>query len=696
MGLVPSIIVGALLTVGLASQKVYSQTDGLQRGCFAMPYSRYESEDGKRGGTAVLHASPQFKQSDIASEASNQQYVGLPSNGAYVSWPVTTTGDGITLRFTMPDSPDGAGLTGALNVYVNGAKVQTVVLSSYHAYQYFVMYDSDPKNVAPGSGARTFMRFDEVHFRLASKLNPGDTLKIQKDNGDAIEYGVDFIEMEDVPAPLPKPAGYLSVTDYGAVADDGKDDSAAFSSCIAAANAQRTGVYIPAGTFDINSCLKLNAANIGIQGAGIWYSTIYFSKNDYFSGGILSGNGTTNVDISNLYIGTANNLRWVNGVYRVYKCFMGVYGHGSKIHDIWEEHFECGLWIGGYDEQPLVVTDTLVVSKCRIRNNYADGCNFSQGTSNSILEQCSIRNNGDDGMASWPAKDMGNAAECHDLVFRYNTVENNWRAGGAGIFGGRNHQIHHCIFKDGAAGSAIRFTTDYEGFYFDDNVEMKVSEITVSGCGTSIDLFDQEHGAIELYGSAAAIKNITFENIDINKSQRHAIQIGGNQSVDNVKFTDVKIDGTGLDGDTASAFTAPCKGYGILVFASKGSATFANLSMTNIAMNPPWVNTYPTYNLQFVNTSASFNRVKAAVNNFSVCPNPARTFVMIHLDGLKPRQRGACAIYDIRGNLIATEAINAGSDGSVHQRITFRLLPGVYSIKISGAKNHVASLVVRN
>jgi hypothetical protein len=375
---------------------------------------------------------------------------------------------------------------------------------------------------------------------------------------------------------------------------------------------------------------------------------------------------------------------------------MGVYGTNSKIHDIWEEHFECGLWIGGYDEQPIVATDSLLVSHCRIRNNYADGCNFSQGTSNSILEQCSIRNNGDDGMASWPAKDMGNTAECHNLIFRNNTVENNWRAGGAGIFGGMNHQIHHCIFKDGAAGSAIRFTTDYEGFYFDDNVEMKVSEITISGCGTSIDLFDQEHGAIELYGSDAAVKNITFENIDISRSQRHAVQIGGTYSVDNIKFTNMKIDGTGLDGDTASAFTAPCKGYAVLVFASKGSATFTNCAMTNIAMDPPYVNTYPTYDLQFVKTSASYSRLKVPDRKFSVCPNPARTFVMMHTNGLKPFERVTCAIYDIRGALVAAEAMKTDNTGSIQQRINFRLLPGVYSVKISGAGDRVASFIVRN
>lgn len=677
--------------------KVFSQSDGLPRGCYLMPYTRYESEDGTMGGGAVLHSSPKFNQSDIASEASNQKYVGLPANGAFVSWPVAKTGDGITLRFTIPDSPDGAGLAGSLDVYVNSALVKTISLSSYHAYQYFIMYDSDPKNVAPASGPRTFMRFDEVHFQLAAKLNVGDVIKIQKDNGDAVEYGVDFIEIEQVPAPLPKPAGYLSVTDYGAVADGSQDDSAAFQKCLAAANASHTGVYIPPGTFAINSCLKLDVAHIGIQGAGIWYTNVYFSKNDYFSGGILSGNATTNVDISNIYFNTANNLRWVNGVYRVYKCFMGVYGTNSTIHDIWEEHFECGLWIGGYDEQPIVATDSLLVSHCRIRNNYADGCNFSQGTSNSILEQCSIRNNGDDGMASWPAKDMGNTVECQNLVFRYNTVENNWRAGGAGIFGGMNHQIHHCVFKDGVAGSAIRFTTEYEGFYFQDNTEMKVSEITISGCGTSTDLFDQEHGAVELYGADAAVQNISFQNVDIFNSQRHAVQIGGNLPVSNINFTNTTINGTGLDGITTSAFTGACKGYGIMVFATTGSALFTNVSFANVAMDPPYVNTYPKFDLEFKTSQTRMPVSDApAKTTFSVFPERGGMCIVLRANGLWPHQSVRCALYDCRGLLVKTETALSDNSGYVRREIDVRLSPGVYTARLSGAGSLSRTFVVRN
>ena len=54
--------------------------------------------------------------------------------------------NGVTLRFTMPDSPDGMGLNGSLDVYVNDKKVQTVNLTSYYMYQYFAGGNPADKN----------------------------------------------------------------------------------------------------------------------------------------------------------------------------------------------------------------------------------------------------------------------------------------------------------------------------------------------------------------------------------------------------------------------------------------------------------------------------------------------------------------------------------------------------------------------
>src|SRR5438105_5104885 len=107
---------------------LFAQSDGLPRGA-QLPYSRYESEDGRTGGGASLQQSLQFVQTDMASEASNQKYISLPSNGAYVEWTLSAAAQAMDLRFTMPDNGSGTGLTGSLNLYVNHVMVKTISLS---------------------------------------------------------------------------------------------------------------------------------------------------------------------------------------------------------------------------------------------------------------------------------------------------------------------------------------------------------------------------------------------------------------------------------------------------------------------------------------------------------------------------------------------------------------------------------------
>ncbi len=600
-----------LLLCGLCPTQLFAQSDGLPRGAYDVPYTRYESEDATRAGSAVLRSSPAFVQTDVASEASNQKYVALPTTGSSVSFTVSKPGAGVDLRFTMPDAPSGGGVTGSLNLYVNGSLARTINLSSYWSWQYFANGSGDPTNTP---GGRAFMRFDEVHFKLANRLNAGDVVKIQKDNGDAYEYGVDFIEVEDVPAAIAKPAGYLSVTDYGAIPNDGTDDLTAFNNCLAAAKSAGTGMYIPEGSFTLASTWRPAGTVVGIKGAGMWYSNLNFSTNAYFSGGILAA--LSNVEISGLYLSTANNARQENGQARVYKCFMGTYGTGTRIHDIWEEHFECGFWIGGYDTQPAVVSSNLLVSHNRIRNNYADGCNFAQGTNNSTVEFCSVRNNGDDGVASWSSTDAGVTTVCTNLEFKNNTIENNWRAGGIGVFGGANHKIHHNTVKDGIGGSGIRFTTEFPGNYFETNTNMQVYEMTITNCGTSTDLFNQERGAIDMYAANAPVKNITFSYVDIINAQRNGVQFGPN-TIDNITYNSLTINGTGRDNETRSVYAPAYDGYAIFSFAGTGTSTFNNLALSNIASNPPTYKSQSGYNL-LINSAPP-----VAVTGVSVTPTSA-------------------------------------------------------------------------
>ncbi|MDH6672405.1 hypothetical protein M2277_003067 [Paenibacillus sp. LBL] len=562
--------------VSQANLSVYSS-----RGA-SMPYTRYDTDDAARGGGAILKTAPTFDQALTASEASGQSYVALPSNGSSLEWTVRQgeSGAGVTMRYTMPDSSNGMGLNGSLDVYVNGAKKKTIPLSSYYSWQYF---SSDHPEDAPGGG-RPLFRFDEVHWKMDTPLQPGDKIRIQKSNADNLEYGVDFIEIEPVPAAIARPANSVSVTDLGAVANDGNDDLQAFEAAVQAAASSGKTLYIPEGTFHLGNMWKVGSVgnminDIKIMGAGIWHTNIQFTNPNAASGGI-SLRVTGQLDFSHIYLNS--NLRSRYNQNAVYKGFMDNFGTNSKIHNVWVEHFECGFWVGDYAHTPAIIADGLIIENSRVRNNLADGVNFAQGTSNSTVRNSSIRNNGDDGLAVWTSNVNGAPAGVNN-TFSYNTIENNWRAAAIAFFGGSGHKATHNLIVDTVGGSGIRMNTVFPGYHFQNNTGILFSDTTIIGSGTSKDLYNGERGAIDLEASNNPIRNVTFTNIDIRNTQRSAVQFGYGGGFQNIVFNHINIDGTGLDGITTSRFSTPHPGAAIYTYTGNGSATFNNLTTRNIA-----------------------------------------------------------------------------------------------------------------
>lgn len=581
----------------------------------SVPYTRYEAESGIRGGSAELREALDFDVLKTASEASNQRYVALKNNGDHVEWTVNQQADGITMRFTMPDSADGMGLRGSLDAYVNGQKVKTIELSSYWSWQYFV---GDTPQDTPGGQPR--FRFDEVHFLLDDSLKPGDKFRIQKTNGDSLEYGVDFVEIEPVPAAIQKPANALSVVDFGASPNDDTDDLPAFLACVEAADAAGKDVYIPEGRFVLDGIWRIGASNIKITGAGIWYTEIHFPSSQPSGGGISGDDSCSNLEFCHVYLSSMLRSRW--NQHAIYKCFMDTYGSDSYIHDFWLEHFECGFWIGDYD-LPIVTTDNLVIANGRIRNNLADGVNFCQGTKNSTVQNCSIRNNGDDGLAVWPDNTMGAPMGINN-TFKYNTIENNWRAGSIAIFGGDGHKIHNNYIKDGFKGSAIRLNTTFPGYHFENTTSIRFYDNVMINCGTSNCCYGGERGAIDLEASSSGIKNIFFDNNEIINAQRDAIQIGYGGGFSNIVFNNTTINGTGKDPIRTSRFSQPHDGTAIFVYNSNGEATFNNLFLSDIE-DPELYLVQTGFNLTLNNVVYDGNSGPSPTPTPEPTPNPTPT-----------------------------------------------------------------------
>ena len=499
-----------------------------------LPYTTYEAEQGElKNGIVENQSSSKETDRATAREASDQAYVDLPTN-ASVSFIAQAEANAATIRYTVPD-----GESGKVEVKVNNTVIGTLDLSSKSNWQYLDNYTYHPNDDikvhdTPAADRLARFQFDEVSqlFKDAY-INKGDTVTIT--NLDSTPVGIDLVDLEKAPDAIRQPENSVSITDFGAVANDGSDDYQAFMAAIESAKASKKSVYIPEGQFDFSRPISLYVPDgIKITGAGQWHTKLHFLNTEaakyddkgYASGGggITFEPGSKDIDLGNLSMDSNLNSR--HDEKANYKGISGTLGTGSSIHDIKIEHFEAGVWIGDYSKnKPLNYTDGLTISNATIRNNFADGVNFAQGTSNSTVINSNIRGNGDDGLATWSSHhENTNAHVAENNRFLNNTVELGWRAAGIGIFGGKGHEVANNLIKDNANWGGVRLNTVFKNSHnFDFNdTGISVHDNLLVNNGTNADTYGRVKGSIDLeegrdYATPkkdilGELKNIKIEN----------------------------------------------------------------------------------------------------------------------------------------------------------------------------------------
>ena len=465
-----------------------------------LAYTTYEAEQGELK-SGIVESQSSSKETDrvTAREASGQAYVDLPTN-ASVSFIAQAEANAVTVRYTVPD-----GESGKVEVKVNNTVIGTLDLSSKSNWQYLDNYkyhpDGDVKvHDTPAADRLARFQFDEVSqlFKEAN-IKVGDKVTIT--NIDSTPVGIDLVDLEKAPDAIKQPENSVSITDFGAVANDGSDDYQAFMAAIESAKASKKSVYIPEGQFDFSEQLHIYAPEgVKISGAGQWHTKLHFTSTKIGGGGIVFEHGTNKIDFGNVSMDSDLTSRYNEGAN--YKGISGTLGHGSSIHDIKIEHFEVGAWIGDYvPASDMHYTNGLTISNATIRNNLADGVNFAQGTSNSTVINSNIRGNGDDGLATWSSiHENTNAHVAENNRFLNNTVELGWRAAGIGIFGGKGHEVANNLIKDNANWSGVRLNTVFKNSHnFDFNdTGISVHDNLLVNNGTNADTYGRVKGSIDL------------------------------------------------------------------------------------------------------------------------------------------------------------------------------------------------------
>ncbi len=423
----------------------------------ATPFTCFEAEGGRIGGGATIRYltnAPATEFSSAELEASGHAFVELNSTGEFVEW-TNTTPQAVTfvnLRYCIPDAPTGGGTDATLDLYVNGVFRQALNLTSRQTWLYENggNYGGNEQNPTNGN-PRVF--FDDRHaFITGDPIAPGSVIQLRKGStNNAAFYYLDVIDLETPPAPLPQPANSLSILSYGAVADNPAFDSTtALQNCFNAAQAQGKSVWIPPGTFYLKTKAGLNATGITIEGAGMWYSTIYRDvplPNDSPLGAVLT---MTSCTVRNFAVdANAPSRAVVDGCGGA----MDITGNYWLAEGIWTQHTMSGFWASGIGG---------MVRNCRLISIWADGCNLNNvavsGVVGNYLTASNnfVRGTGDDALAINSVnynENNGNYTyylPMTNATFINNTTIGAWGGKGLAIYGGSGHLVKDNYTSDTA------------------------------------------------------------------------------------------------------------------------------------------------------------------------------------------------------------------------------------------------------
>lgn len=479
-----------------------------------VPYTEYEAESASTNAALI---GPDRTYGTLASEASGRRAVQLSSTGDHVDFNLTQPANAIVVRFSIPDSADGKGLTAPLSLYANGRKIKDLSLSSIYSRVYGPYpYNNDPNQ----GGAHRF--YDEVRAQIG-QWPAGTILSLQKDSGDtAASYTIDLVDAEVAPAAFSAPPGAISITDKGAKAD-GSDATDAIRSAISAAASAGVPVWIPSGTFRITQ--RINMAGVTMLGAGPWYSALQGTDG---KGGLFAvGSNVTIADLSILGdVRYRNDSAFDTGI-------EGNFGEGSLVQNVWIEHTKVGMWIDSG-------TRGLDVVGTRIRDTFADGVNIHADVVGTELAQSTLRNTGDDALAMFS---QGSAVT--RSAYRFNTVQLPILANGIGIYGGNANAATDNIVSDTVtAASGIAVGTRFNPVPLSGTTI--IARNTLNRTGSREVNWQTNLGALWIYADTADITSpIEVTDMVINDSTFQAVLISFQRSVRNLSFNRVKINKAG-------------------------------------------------------------------------------------------------------------------------------------------------------
>ncbi|MDO3413394.1 right-handed parallel beta-helix repeat-containing protein [Saccharibacillus sp. CPCC 101409] len=301
------------------------------------------------------------------------------------------------------------------------------------------------------------------------------------------------------------------------MANDNKDDYAAFVKAAADAKKQGKVLFIPAGDYTLSKILTVDG--IVMKGAGQDQTTL--TSTDPENGSIdLKGSGVEIRDFKHVYktsAGRGNGANEKNSI-TVRSAMNFVIDH---------------VYVSKSSAAGIMVTYAAsrgTVSNSIVENTGADGIHMTNSSSYITVENNVVRGVGDDCIAVVSYKD-GDDKPVSNITIRGNDVGYGSNARGISVVGGTDVLIENNKVADTMmAGIYI----SVEGSYNSQDVDrVTVNNNTVNHTGIQE---PQNHPNVLIYASQGTIDNVVFNNNTITNGAHRGIGVWGDATIKNVTF----------------------------------------------------------------------------------------------------------------------------------------------------------------
>ena len=351
----------------------------------SMPWFELQAETASTNATVLPPSRTKWDATQIQAEAIGRQAVRLDKAGDYVEFTTTTPANSIVVRYSIPDSPGGGGISATLGLYVNGTRVKSMNVTSHYSWSYNGEYIPSVSTDTAGAASlndptkpypHTF--FDEYNSGpgdgpenqpSVGEIPVGAKVRIQRDAQDTAGfYVIDLVDFEEVPAAIAMPDGFTSITDpslgVNIKPNDGIDHADDLEKVLLGGVKK---LYFPPGEYIVRKYqqyatnVALDNSGTEIAGAGIWY-TRFLGKQAIFFCDV--GGAQCNLHDFAIFGDSTARDEPVNGPQ---KAIAGYQGSGTQLYNLWIEHEVAGMWIGNDpDNQKSGPTQNIHIHDVRI------------------------------------------------------------------------------------------------------------------------------------------------------------------------------------------------------------------------------------------------------------------------------------------------------------------------------------------